>query len=79
LQLRGLGGGGAGWVFDVLDRDPAVEHLVLAPEMPVRVPHRPGHQVGVPVGELTRETLRDMVNRETFGIGGRDDVVNHAN
>jgi hypothetical protein len=35
---------------------------------------------------LTRETLRDMVNRETFGIGGHDlpacrtvtMLVNHA-
>ena len=53
--------------------------------MPVRVPHHPGHQVGVQVGELTRETLRDMVNRDAFGIGGHHlqragpgALVNHA-
>jgi len=54
----------------VLDQDRHDVPGGVAIEMPVRVPHDPGHQVGVQGGELAREALRNMVNREVFGIGG---------
>jgi len=39
-------------------------------EMPVDVPHHPGDQGGVQSAELTRETMRDMINRDALEIGG---------
>ena len=54
----------------VLDQDGHDVAGGVGVEMPVRVPHHPGHQVGVQVGELTRESLRDMINRGTLGFGG---------
>jgi hypothetical protein len=54
----------------VLDQDGHDVPGRVRVEMPVRVPHHPRHQSGVQVRELTRETLRYMVNRGAFGIGG---------
>ena len=54
----------------VLDQDGHDVPGRVRVEMPVCVPHHLRNQRGVQVGELTRKTLRYMINRAAFGIGG---------
>ena len=54
----------------VLDQDGHHVPGRVGVEMPVGVPHHPGHQGGVEDTELARETMRDTINRDALGIGG---------
>ena len=54
----------------VLDHDGHHVPGRVGVEMPVGVPHHPGHHGGVEDTELARETTRDTINRDALGIGG---------